>query len=193
MLNSSLARFVSPLTIVCVAGWLCLSGCGDPAPKKNMTAQTGGKKDGHDDEHEKEGHHHHHAEKGPHDGALVAIGEDAAHLEVVLNAETGELTAYVLDGEAKEAVAIAAEKLEIDFTLEHADDKKDELPEATTITLTAVEPADGKASQFAGQSDQLKEKKEFDAVLRSITIGEKEHTKVNFNYPKGNEHDHHHH
>lgn len=188
----SVSRWVLPVFVAAgVAVWT-FAGCSDSGTAgKQPTAPAAG----HDEHAEHEhGHHHHHAEKGPHDGALVAIGEDAAHLELVLDAETGKLTAYVLDGEAKAAVAVKQESLTIAFTVAHAGEKKDELPEQSTITLAAVNPADdGTASEFAGQSDELKNVKDFDAALTAITVGGKEHKGVSFNYPKGNEHDHHHH
>jgi hypothetical protein len=48
---------------------------------------------------------HHHA--APHGGTLVELGEEAAHLELLVDRKTGKLTAYVLDGEAENAVRIA--------------------------------------------------------------------------------------
>jgi hypothetical protein len=192
----STTQRISPFLPFVVAGLLLPAGCGDSAPPKaDPVPKAGAQKE--DDHHH---HHHSHGEKGPHNGALVAIGEDAAHLEVVLDAEAGKVTVYVLDGEAKNPVTIKAEKLELAFTKEHdhGDDGKDkaasgDLPDTAILTLTAVEPAgDGASSVFAGQSDALKGADEFDAVLTSISIDGKEYTKVKFNYPDGNEHDHHH-
>lgn len=190
---------VSPFFPLLVAGLLLPAGCqNEPAPKADPVAKAGD----HDGE---EGHHHHHhshGEKGPHNGALVAIGDDAAHLEVVLDAESGKVTVYVLDGEAKNPIPLKADKLEIAFTKEHdheeaEGDKKpagDELPDTGTLTLAAVDPgADGTTSVFAGESAALKGADEFDAVLTSISVGGKEYANVKFNYPDGNEHDHHHH
>lgn len=187
----SLSRLSLPLLVAALS--VCnLAGCSDPVAKKPDPVPTAGKA-GHDD-HDHDHHHHHHAEKGPHGGALVALPGDAAHLEVVLDAETGKLTAYVLDGEAKEPVSVKHESLTIAFTLPKSEDKKDEIPEQSTITLTAVDAADdGTAKEFAGQSDDLKNAKEFDAALTAISVGGKEHKGISFNYPKGNEHDHHHH
>jgi hypothetical protein len=55
------------------------------------------------------GHEHH----APHDGTLVELGEEFAHLELVLNAQTGTLTVYVLDGEAEQSVRIAQPEIEL--------------------------------------------------------------------------------
>jgi hypothetical protein len=184
-------------------GLLLLTGCNDSTPAGKQSPVTQGKSGGADHDHEH--HHHHHAEKGPHGGALVAIGHDDAHLEIVLNAETGTVTAYVLDGAAEKPVAIKQKNLQLALTLEHGhhhdekkgeEDKKkeDEVPDATELLmLAAVSPGeDGTASEFSGQLDALKGADEFDAALTTITIGDKEFPGVTFNYPKGNEHDHHH-
>ena len=45
-----------------------------------------------------------HEHKPPHSGTLVEFGEEFAHLELVLDAATGTLKAYALDGEAEKAV-----------------------------------------------------------------------------------------
>jgi hypothetical protein len=186
-------------------GLLFLTGCPGETPQTTKTgtstSTTKAKPDGDDDHDHDHGHHHHHAEKGPHSGALVAIGQDDAHLEIVLDAETGTLTAYVLDGAAEKAVAVKQKNLQLAITLEHdhdehdgKDDKKDELPDSViSLMLAAVSPGeDGTTSEFAGQSDELKGAKEFEASLTSITVGDKPFTGVKFKYPEGNEHDHQH-
>ncbi|MBS0261275.1 MAG: hypothetical protein JSS02_04905 [Planctomycetes bacterium] len=198
------------LVLAVAGGLLCLTGCpGDSAAtKSNTTAPV--KTQAHDDhdhdhDHDHEHHHHHHAEKGPHGGALVAIGQDDAHLEIVLDAATGTVTAYVLDGAAEKPVTIKQKHLQLAITLEeghdhHGDEKKDDAAkkddvpdDALQLLLAAVSPADdGSASEFSGQLDQLKGADEFDAALTHIKVGEKEFNGVTFNFPKGNEHDHHH-
>jgi hypothetical protein len=55
------------------------------------------------------GHEHH----APHGGTLVELGEEAAHVEIVLDRSAGSLTAYVLDGEAEESVRIAQRSLDL--------------------------------------------------------------------------------
>ena len=47
--------------------------------------------------------HEHHA---PHHGALEVLGDEFAHVELVLDEKTGRLTAYVLDGEAENPRAL---------------------------------------------------------------------------------------
>ena len=192
-------RLAAQLLVPLVAGGLLLlTGCpGEtPQPKKPATtaAHAGhNHDDDHDHDHE---HYHHHAEKGPHNGALVAIGEEDAHLEFVLDADSGTLKAYVLDGDADEAVAIKQASLQLAVTLTKGadDDDKGGLPEdAVIIMLSAVSPAaDGSTSEFAGQSDTLKGAEKFAANLTTVTVGGKTFKNVAFKYPEGNEEDHHH-
>ena len=180
---------------------LALPGCQQSSPPPK-TAKTGGSapadhdEQGHDEkghDHAKEGGHgHQHAEHGPHKGTLVVLNGHKNHLELVLDAETGKLTGYVLDDDAHDAVAIKQAELALGISLPNPEAKKDELPELIELKLVAVKPtADGEATEFVGESDKLKGVKEFDAVLLSITIGDKAEKEVKFNFPKGNE-DHHH-
>src|SRR5579863_247145 len=132
-------RFLLPLV---AGGLLFLTGCPGETPTATKTGTTAStakdKPDGKDDHDHDHGHHHHHADKGPHGGALVAIGEDDAHLEIVLDVETGKLTAYVLDGEAEKPISIKQAKLQLALTLEPAgkgEDKKDDLPDSTLLLM----------------------------------------------------------
>lgn len=48
-----------------------------------------------------------HTHQAPHGGVLVEPGEEFGHVELVLDGASGTLTAYVLDGEAEQAVRLA--------------------------------------------------------------------------------------
>ena len=165
------------------------AGCGrENQPAKTTTEKPVANKTDHDDH---AGHTH--GEKGPHDGALVMLPGHAAHVEMVLDSATGKLTAYVIDGDAKKAVAVKQDALDVTILLGKAGaDDKTTSPDGgdgLKLKLAVVDPApDGTAHTFAGQSDQLKNVKEFDGVVTSVKIGDKEHTKISFNYPKGNDH-----
>jgi hypothetical protein len=195
---SYVVRHAARVYVPFVAGGLFfLTGCpGEtPQPKKPVTTATSHAD--HDEDHDHD-HHHHHAEKGPHGGALVAIGEDDAHLEFVLDADTGTLTAYVLDGAAEKPVRIKQGNLQLAFNLLPPDDEdgtKSDLPDSVSvIMLEAVSPAgDGTATEFAVQSDELKGAEKFEATLTTITIAGKPFKGILFKYPEGNEEDHHHH
>lgn len=128
-----------------------------------------------------------HEHAAPHNGTLISFGEEFAHLELVLNPESGELTAYALDGEAEKSVQLAQQEIEIEI----------EKPNKKTFRLAARENAltgekVGATSEFHVSSAELKNLKEFDAKIAALTIGGREFKNIHFNFPKGNEDDHDH-
>jgi hypothetical protein len=140
------------------------------------------------DVHDEEHHHEHHA---PHGGTLVVLGEEFAHLELVLDPGAGSLTGYILDGEAENAVRIGQEDIDIKI--------RDTLPpggesdkSGYALILKAVanvltgETA-GDTSEFAVQSDKLKGVQKFDAVISVINIKGQTFRNIGFRFPEGNE------
>jgi hypothetical protein len=128
-----------------------------------------------------------HAHVAPHGGTLVAFGEEFAHLELVLDAATGQLTAYALDGEAEKSVPLAQEEIEIVV----------EKPRRFTVRLAATENAltgekKGATSEFRAQVEELKNLTEFDAAVKAIKIRGRDFKNTHFNFPKGNEDKHEH-
>ena len=124
-----------------------------------------------------------HAHKAPHDGTAVVLGHEAYHLELVRDAASGRLTAYVLDGEMEAFVRVKAATLEFAVTANGG---------RRALTLRAVaNPATGESvgdtSQFEAQEDWLKTTPVFDAVLASIEIKGSKFEQVAFNFPKGND------
>jgi hypothetical protein len=191
-------RLAAQLCLPLVAGGLLLlTGCPGETPQAKKGTTTAAANADHDHDHDHDhGHHHDHAEKGPHGGALAAVGEEDAHLEFVLDADSGKLKAYVLDGDADEAVAIKQASLQLAVTLRKGDDEeKSGLSEdAFVMMLSAVSPADdGTASEFEGQSDTLKGAEKFAAVVTNVAVAGKSFKNVAFKYPEGNEEEHHHH
>jgi hypothetical protein len=128
-----------------------------------------------------------HAHVAPHGGTLVAFGEEFAHLELVLDAASGQITAYALDGEAEKSVPLAQEEIEIVV----------EKPRQFTVRLAATENAltgekKGATSEFRGQAEELKNLTEFDASVKAIKIRGRDFKNTHFNFPKGNEDKHRH-
>ncbi len=122
-----------------------------------------------------------HEHSAPHGGTLVELGEEFAHLEIVLDASTGKLTAYALDGEAEKAVRL--KQPEIEITVANS---------ATVVKLGGVAnnltgETTSDTSEFAGQSDALKGANSFEGVIRAVTIKGQPFKGVAFNFPKGNE------
>lgn len=141
-------------------------------------------------EKEKKDHkHEHHVHKAPHGGTLVGIGDHFANVEFVLDAATGKLTAYVLDGCCENAVRIKQKELELDFELLDGVDTELELKlKAVGNVLTGESVGD--SSQFEVQSDKLKGVKRFDAEIKKIEIKGQTAKEVDFGFPKGTGHAH---
>lgn len=127
-----------------------------------------------------ENEHEHHA---PHNGTLVVFGDEFAHLEMVLDSESGRLTAYSLDGEAEYAVRLKQESVEIAIVLDGNN---------IVLTLNAVDnPLTGETigdtSEFTAQSDMLKGVKSFKGNVIMINTKGAEFKDVEFSFPEGNE------
>jgi hypothetical protein len=118
---------------------LSLTGC----PHANHSEKPVEGDHGHD-------HHHH----GPHDGHLMEIGGEAYHAEWTHD-ESGKVTFYILDNDAKKEVPIDADEITIDVKIGENPPK--------TYKLAAINPQDGKSAafeitdkQFEALFDQLK-------------------------------------
>jgi preprotein translocase subunit SecG len=92
-------------------GLVLIIGCGsDHSHEKAKAGDTHGhehdKKDNkkeakHEDKHD---HDHGHEHEAPNGGALVELGEEFAHLELVNDATNNKITCYVLDGDLKTGI-----------------------------------------------------------------------------------------
>ena len=135
-----------------------------------------------EDAHESDVPHEHTA---PHGGTLVVLGEEFAHVELVLEKATGKLTGYVLDGEAKKPVRLSQGAIEL---------KIDRLNSGHTVALQLIAVANvltgetqGDTSHFAGQSDELIGATEFHAEIVAIVVKGQPFVDVDFEFPEGNE------
>lgn len=165
----------------CAWGFFLLAGC-DPAPTTPKDpVKTAKAKDAHD---KHDGHDHdEHGHGAPHKGQLVEIEGEAGHIELVLDAETGKLTAYILDGAAKGAVSVPNKELNLTFSTQKGlTDKYEELK------LDAVDAKDGKATTFAGTSPKLKGVKEFSGAIAALKVGDKEFKAIEVKYPSPHQH-----
>ena len=126
-----------------------------------------------------------HEHKPPHGGTPVVLGDEAYHVELVLDAANGALQAYVFDGEMENFIRVPAASMEIDAQVDGA---------SQTLVLQAVAnlatgETIGDTALFAAHADWLKNVREFDGVLKSITIRGTTFADVKFNFPKGNDKD----
>jgi hypothetical protein len=135
------------------------------------------------DEHAGHDHSAHakHVHTAPHGGTLIELGEHAFNLELVRDAASGKLTAYLLDGHAESFVRISAPSFEITATVAGAKQK---------LTLVAVANAAtgekiGATSQFEATADWLKTTAAFEGVIMSLTIRDNPFKSVAFKFPQG--------
>lgn len=126
----------------------------------------------------------HHEHIAPHGGTLVVLGDELAHLELVLDPDTGRMTAYVLDGEATRGVPVQLSSLRIDVW-----------PESGARFEVALAPVEnvltgetrGNTSQFKGRSDRLEGLLRFRGEVHQLEIKGQRFERISFRYPEGNE------
>jgi hypothetical protein len=126
-----------------------------------------------------------HEHKAPHGGTAVVLGNEAYHIELVRDAATGALQAYVLDGEMEKFIRTNASSFEITAIANGAPQTLTLKPVANVATGETV----GDTSLFETKADWLKTTSQFDATLKSITIRGTTFSDVKFNFPKGNDKD----
>ncbi|MEX1025248.1 MAG: hypothetical protein WD226_09240 [Planctomycetota bacterium] len=125
-----------------------------------------------------------HVHTAPHGGALVVLGDEAAHVEFVLDAASGELVAYVLDGEAERSLRLAASALTLTVAPDEGEPFRIELaPVASDLTGETV----GDTSEFRGTHPGLVGQTTFAARLAELTLRGVAFPPTDFRYPEGNE------
>jgi hypothetical protein len=169
-MKSALPLFFSALVV------LLVPGCG----KKNTH-------DSHDHGSHGAGahaeHKHGHQHTAPHGGTAVVLGDEAFHLEFVLDQESGSMTAYVLDAHMEKFVRCGA----TEFVVEAQVNGKAEPLTFKPVANLATDETVGDTSQFIANAPWLKTTQSFDAKLVDLTIRGTRFEKVAFNFPKGNE------
>ncbi|HAV61266.1 MAG TPA: hypothetical protein DCY13_02760 [Verrucomicrobiales bacterium] len=155
--------------VIWVALLLAGAGCGDPAHDHSHTG------------HHTHGHGHVHV--APHGGTLVALGDEAYHLELVRDAEAGTLTAWVLDGHLENFVRIESPALQL---VAEVNEISHPLKLSAVVSQATGETI-GDTSMFAGQADWLKTAERFRATLDAIAIRTTTYSNVTFPFPEGNE------
>jgi hypothetical protein len=147
--------------------WLSLAvlGC-RPSPKAPM-----------------EEHGHEHAHAAPHGGGLSVLGEEAAHVETVLDPAEGRLTIYLLDGHAESPLRVSAETLTL-----RVGDRRWAL-RAVVNPLTGEKAGD--SSEFTAVDPRWKGRERFDGELESLVLRGNTFSAVRISWPEGTEeHDH---
>jgi hypothetical protein len=123
-----------------------------------------------------------HQDRPPHGGTPVALG-DNYHIEFVLDAASGTLSAYILDDEMEEFVRSNMPSFEVTAKVGGV--------EQTLIFKPVANPATGETvgdtALFTAQAGWLKTTKAFDAMIKSVTLDGTTFTDVGFNFPKGSD------
>jgi hypothetical protein len=126
----------------------------------------------------KEGHGHH-VHVAPHGGTLVEIGDHQFNLELVRDAATGTLHAYVLDAHAENFVRLPLPALAM---IASVGDRKHPLTLQAAANLATGETA-GDTSQFSAQADWLKTTASFEVVVPELSIRGTRFEKIAFSFP----------
>ncbi len=127
--------------------------------------------------------HQHHEHVAPHGGTAVVLGHEEHHLELVVDAAAGKMTAYVMDGELEQFLRVPAPSLRITASIGGTE----QVLELKAVANQATGERAGDTSQFEGTANWLKSNPSFDARLQELTVRGKTYRDVAFNFPKGNE------
>lgn len=126
--------------------------------------------------------HEHHP---PHGGTPVVLGNEAYHLELVLDPAAGKLQAFILDGEMENFIRSAAPSFEV---LANVAGKSEPLL-FVAIADSATGEKIGDTALFEATAPWLKTVRTFDGILTKLEIRGTVFAGVAFNFPKGNDRD----
>ncbi|MBP96714.1 hypothetical protein CMK18_12235 [Candidatus Poribacteria bacterium] len=168
---------MKPVRVLFYFSFLFLLGfllaCQPENPSKNKQNNSG------------ETHHQHVA---PHGGTLVVLGNEFAHLELVLNQDKGELTIYVLDGETRNGVRLTQPTIILKTKTDSAADFNELELQAVANSLSGETVGD--SSVFIVQSETLINQDRFSVEIEHISIKGQKFQNLSFSFPEGNETDH---
>ena len=133
----------------------------------------------HEHGHSEAGRHHH---DPPHGGAGVTLGDEEAHIEFLVDAEAGTVTAWFFTPHMERYLRIKAESFEVLAKRADGEAKLTFMGVANAGTGETV----GDTSQFVARADWLAGIEAFDALLPEVSIQGRVYRSVAFNYPKGN-------
>ena len=125
---------------------------------------------------------HLHVDTPPHGGTPVALGDDY-QIEWVLDAPSGLLQAYFLDGEMENFVRIAAPSFELKAKLPG----REEVLHFAAVANTATGETAGSTALFEARADWLKTNTTFEAVLPAINVRGTVFTNVALHFPAGDD------
>lgn len=121
-----------------------------------------------------------HAHAAPRGGALVELGDEFAHLELVLDQGTGVLTAYVLDGEAERAVRVAQPTIDLWLI---PPGRTPHLASLDAVANALTGETRGDTSQFRAAVPALAGAATFEGSVRTVVVRGQEFRDVPIKFP----------
>ena len=110
------------------------------------------------------------------------MGDEEAHIEFLVDAEAGTVTAWFFTPHMERYLRIKAETFEV---LARRADGEAMLTFAA-VANTGTGETVGDTSQFVARADWLAGARSFDAVLPEVSVRGTVYRDIAFNYPKGN-------
>jgi hypothetical protein len=120
-----------------------------------------------------------HEHRAPHGGALIELGDEAAHLELVVAPASGRLTAYALDGEAEAPVRLVQPEIGLAVVIDGRSERIALAAVASDLTGERV----GDTSQFSAQVASLAGRSKFEGVVVDVTVRGQTFRNVAFRFP----------
>jgi hypothetical protein len=117
-----------------------------------------------------------HAHAAPHGGSLIDVGNHAAQLELVLNPETGRLTAYMLDAHAEGPIRLAQPSIEV--TVAPAGGALPVIVDLKPVASELTGETAGDSSQFTAEHAELKGVKQAGVLIKKLEIRGREFTEI---------------
>lgn len=135
----------------------------------------------HDHDHDHGHDHQNHAHTAPHGGTLVEIGEHQFNVELIFDATSGKLTAWLLDAHAEHFVRSAAPGMDLSISTGGELRSLTLLPVANSATGETV----GSTSQFEANADWLKDQPALSGVFVSLDFRGAVFSNVSFKVTAG--------
>ncbi|QDS99263.1 hypothetical protein [Adhaeretor mobilis] len=138
-----------------------MAGCGDKAAQEPTTQQTGTSSTTESDQsHKIEGHAH---GAGPHGGTIVDWGGGTYHVELTVDHDKQEATAYVLGSDENTPEPITAESILLTI--------KEPQMQLELMPAPSSGEAGGKSSRFVGTNDGLATVMEYEGTMSALVDG----------------------
>jgi hypothetical protein len=121
--------------------------------------------------------------EAPHGGALIPLGRNHAHLELLVDPDDGNVQLWFLDGEAKEPIRVGGNLLLVRF---HVDGEDIPLPLFPAPDEAAGESRES-TSRFAAGHQKLIGRGPMTGIIERVSVRKRIYKQVPFHYPEGNE------